>query len=264
MNISISRIRLFKSCRRAYELRYMEGVVPVNVSDALETGKSYHEKLEELYTTGEFDDSDMSKASAMAKAYEKYIYPQVAIKAVEQWFNCKLTQKHTIIGRVDGIADGALIEHKTTSADLDAFEYDLEWDEQIPCYMLAYRTRNVICTVVKKPTIRQKKDETDEQFYQRMVAWYDEDTYSKIRYIIVSRTKDYLMQFRKELIQMCNEIERAEIKKCFYKNPAYCHRWNTLCEYAQICNDYDPDETYVNFERSKMNGNHKAESEKQW
>lgn len=253
MKASISKIRMFKSCRRAYELRYVEGLVPVEVSDALETGRSYHSKIEELYKNGSFDDSDLSKASAMAKAYEKYIYPQFKIKAVEEPFEFKVCPEHTIVGRVDGIADGeVLVEHKTTSNDLDAYEFDLEWDEQIPCYMLAYGISTMIYTIVKKPTIRLKKNETEEEFYQRMVEWYDEDTYSKIRLITVTRTEDELIEFRKHLLMMCDEMERAESTGRLYKNPAYCHHWNTLCEYAQICNGYDPNETYINFERSKQ------------
>lgn len=252
MKASISKIRLFKSCRRAYELRYVEGLAPVQVSDALETGRSYHGKLEDLYKNGSFDDSDLSKASAMAKAYEKYIYPQFKIKTVEEPFEFKVCPEHTIVGRVDGIAEGmALVEHKTTSNDLDGYEFDLEWDEQIPCYMLAYEINTMIYTIVKKPTIRQKKNESDEEFYQRMVEWYDEDTHSKIRLVTVIRTHDELMEFRKHLIMMCDEMERAEASGRLYRNPAYCHHWNTLCEYAQICNNYDPNETYINFERSK-------------
>ena len=252
MKASISKIRLFKSCRRAYELRYVEGLAPVEVSDALETGRSYHGKLEDLYRDGSFDDSDLSKASAMAKAYEKYIYPKFKIEAVEEPFEFKVCPEHTIVGRVDGIADGEiLVEHKTTSNDLDGYEFDLEWDEQIPCYMLAYGIKTMIYTLVKKPTIRQKKNESDEEFYQRMVEWYDDDTYSKIRFITVTRTAEELAEFRKHLIMMCDEMERAEASGRLYRNSAYCHHWNTLCEYAQICNNYDPNETYINFERSK-------------
>ena len=250
MKASISKIRLFKSCRRAYELRYVEGLAPVEVSDALETGRSYHGKLEDLYKNGSFDDSDLGKASAMAKAYEKYIYPQFKIKAVEEPFEFKVCPEHTIVGRVDGIAEGmALVEHKTTSNDLDGYEFDFEWDEQIPCYMLAYGINTMIYTLVKKPTIRQKKNESDEEFYQRMVEWYDEDTHSKIRLVTVIRTHDELMEFRKHLIMMCDEMEIAEASGRLYKNPAYCHHWNSLCEYAQICNNYDPEEVYANFER---------------
>lgn len=252
MEASISRIRLFKSCRRAYELKYVEGLVPVETTDALETGTSYHGKLEDLYRDGSFDDSDMSKASVMAKAYEKYIYPKFEVKAVEEPFEYKACPEHTIVGRVDGVADGALVEHKTTSKDLDGYEFDLEWDEQILCYMLAYGVNTMIYTIVKKPTIRQKKNESDEEFYQRMIEWYDEDTYSKIRSITVTRTAEELTEFRKHLIMMCDEMERAEASGRLYKNPAYCHHWNTLCQYAQICNSYDSEETYVNFERREI------------
>lgn len=255
MKASISKIRLFKSCRRAYELRYVEGLAPVEVSDALETGRSYHSKLEDLYRDGDFDDSDMSKASAMARAYDKYIYPIFKMETVEEPFEFKVCPEHTIVGRVDGISDGkVLVEHKTTSSDLDGYEFDLEWDEQIPCYMLAYGTNSMIYTIVKKPTIRQKKNESDEEFYQRMVEWYDEDTHSKIRCFTIVRTADELMQFRVELVRMCDEMERAEASGMLYRNPAYCHHWNTLCEYAQICNNYDPNETYINFERREPNG----------
>ena len=42
--------------------------------------------------------------------------------------------------------------------------------------MLLTGMRKVWYTVCRKPTIRQKKNETDEEFFGRMVAWYDEDT----------------------------------------------------------------------------------------
>lgn len=262
MKASISRVRLFKSCRRAYEFRYVEGLEPIETADALETGKSYHSKLEELYKTGMFDDSDLSKASAMAKAYEKYIYPYVKVKDVEQPFEFNLCPEHSLIGVVDGIAeDGSIVEHKTTSADLDGYEFDLEWDEQIPCYMLAHGVNRMIYTIVKKPTIRIKKNETQEEFYQRMIDWYATDTEQKIRHLPVTRTDEQLEEFRKNMLRMCDEMERAEASGLLYKNPAYCHHWNRLCEYAQICNSYDPNEVYVNYERSNRHGNHKTESE---
>lgn len=255
MRVSISRVRLFKSCRRAYELKYIEGLEPVETASALETGKSYHSKIEELYKTGSFDDSDFSKTSAMAKAYEMYVYPKFKVRAVEEWFTYGLPNGHSVVGRVDGVAEnGYLVEHKTTSSNLDEYEYSLEWDEQIPCYMLAYGTNRMMYTIIQKPTIRQKKSESDEEFYQRMVDWYAEDTDSKIRCIEVARSDEFLEEFRDSLTQMCDEMERAETKGIFYKNPAYCHHWNRLCEYAQICNNYDRDMEYVNFER-RGNGN---------
>lgn len=267
MRVSISKARLFKSCRRAYELRYIEGLVPVTASEALETGRSYHSWIEELYQNGCLKETDYSKAAAMAKAYEKYVYPQFEVKAVEEWFEYDLCPEHQLVGRVDGIANNdTLVEHKTTSADLASYEYDLEWDEQMLSYMLAYGVNKMIYTVIRKPTIRQKKSEADEEFYQRMIDWYAEDTDDKIRCMLITRTDEELAQFKKDLIRLCDEMERAEAMDILYKNPAYCHRWNTLCEFAQICNHYDPDEEYINFTKVRKKENHadnETESE-QW
>lgn len=253
MKVSISKVRLFKSCRRAYELKYIEGLEPITSSPALELGRSYHDKIEELYKTGTIDTSDYSQASAMAKAYELYIYPRFKVKAVEEWFEYKLDGVHSIIGRVDGITEsGCLVEHKTTSMNLIDYECDLEWDEQILCYMLAYGVNDMVYTMIKKPTIRLRKGETEEQFFRRMVDWYAEDTSSKIKLINIFRTDKELEEFKTEMVKMCNEMEFAEETGHLYRNPAYCRRWNTLCEYAQVCKHYDPNEPYVNFERRKV------------
>jgi len=255
MKISISKVRLFKCCRRAYELKYVEGLIPVETPEALETGRSYHEKIEELYKKGSFDDSDYSKASAMAKAYEKNIYCKFPMRNVEEWFEYKLNSKHTLVGRVDGIAyaypNEVLVEHKTTSQDIESYEFDLVGDEQILCYMMAYGVRDMIYTIVKKPTIRQKKSEIDEEFYNRMLEWYETDTETKVKMIPIERSEKELSEYKDQLIKLCDEMERAEETNTLYRNPAYCYHWNKLCEYAQICNTYDKNETYINFERKK-------------
>lgn len=250
MEASISKIRLFKSCRRAYELKYVYDVIPIRTAEPLEIGRTYHGKIEALYTTGILDISDMSKESAMAEAYRKYIYPDVKVKAVEQWFAMKLGE-HIIRGKVDGIADdGSLIEHKTTSSSsIEEYEFNLQWDEQILCYMLAENTRHMHYTVIKKPTIRLRKGESDEEFFRRMLEWYDIDTENKIRVLDIWRTDDEVHDFETELIEICSEMEEAEAKGRLYRNPAYCHYWNRMCEYAPICMSYDPNNKYVGFER---------------
>lgn len=244
MPYSISRINLFKSCRRAYQLKYIEGLRPVETADALEIGKNYHEKLETLYKTGELDTSDLSKESAMAAAYKKYIYPQLDVVSVEEWTDLVLDDE-TIIGRPDGMtASGKLIEHKTTSMDPLEFEYDLQWNEQILLYMVMTHTRDAYFTVCRKPTIRLKKNETEEDFFNRMVVWYDEDTDSKIKIIHVNRTDQEVDEFVWGLREMIGEMKRC---KYFYRNTSYCKHWGRRCEYASVCMHYDPNQEYVEF-----------------
>lgn len=244
--LSATRIKLFKACRRAYELKYIEGLEPVTTADSLKIGATYHAKLEQLYKEGDFD-QDFSRESAMATAYKKYIYPKFAVKASEEWQRYKLQNGEVMLGRVDGIAtDGNLVEHKTTSLSPDEYEYNLQWDEQILTYMLMTGARNVWYTICRKPTIRQKKNETEEEFYDRMVAWYDEDTDSKLAVYLLNRTDADVEEYRQSLEKIATEIAHCDD---FYRNTCHCNAWGRRCEYASVCLHYDPEQEYVEFVR---------------
>lgn len=250
MKLSVSRIKLFKACRRAYQLKYIYGLEPVQKAEALAVGESYHEKLEQLYETGEVDISDFSKESAMALAYKKYVYPFFKVKAVEKWEKIDLPDGNIMIGRVDGISDdGKLVEHKTTSISPLEYQYNLQWDEQISAYMLMTGMRSIYYTVCVKPTIRQKKNESDEEFFWRMVEWYDEDSINKIAFFEVSRTDEEISQYKTELQDMSYEITNAMALNRFYKNTSYCKCWGRDCEYKSVCLNYDPSLEYVEFTR---------------
>lgn len=242
--ISVSRIKLFKACRRAYQFRYLEGLKPVEQAESLKTGTNYHELLEGLYKTGELSGLGLDKESAMAVAYERYIYPKFSVTASEEWF-----EKDGFIGRVDGVAeDGRLVEHKTASGDIgEEYEFNLQWDEQILMYMYLTGARSMWYTVCRKPTIRQKKNESEEEFFERMVRWYDEDTESKIRVFEVSRTDEEVEQYARELREIAEEMRTTHN---LYRNPCYCNHWGRRCEYSPICLNYDPTEEYVGFRRN--------------
>jgi len=250
MKLSISRIKLFKACRRAYELKYLEGLEPVAVPESLQTGLSYHARIERLYKTGRVDTSDFSKESAMAVAYMKYIYPKFRVKIVEGWLSMELESGDELIGRMDGMAeDGHLVEHKITSGDItEEYEYNLQWDEQMLAYMLMSGSRKIWYTVCRKPTIRQKGGESDEDFFRRMVRWYDEDTDSKIRVMLISRTDEEVNRFKRELEQISSEMSKAYEDNVFYRNTCHCKCWGRQCEYASVClNDRNAD--YIEFTR---------------
>ena len=251
MRASISRIKLFKACRRAYYFKYVENLQPVQRADALEIGSNYHEMIEKLYR-GEEPEPTFTKEGAMFEAYKRYLYPKLPqMRVVEEWYE-KEIGAHELIGKIDGLTeDGVIVEHKTTSADtLDEYEYRLQWDEQTPAYMSLTGARKALYAVVKKPTIRQKKAETDEEFYRRMVEWYDEDTDEKIRLFEATRTDGEIERFEEGFGLICGLMEEAPV---LYGNALHCNCWNRPCEYMQICLNYDPDENYVEFERRVEN-----------
>lgn len=254
MRLSISRIKAFKSCRRLYELKYIEGLTPAVKPEALETGSNYHKLLEEL-NNGNLEalvEDDYSKEMAMAQAYYKYIYPKFHVVEAEKWLEYDLGSGDTLVGIADAIADdGHIVEHKTTGSEItEQYEYNLLWDEQILAYMLMTGKRKVWYTVCRKPTIRIKKDETEQEFYKRMVAWYDEDTDSKIRLLEIERTDEEVEEFKNQLHDIWLEMkyaEAAELRNPYYRNTCHCNMWGRRCEYSSICMHYDPNQQYVEF-----------------
>lgn len=254
MKVSISKVKLFKACRRAYWLKYVQGLEPVQRADALETGLTYHELIETIYKDGVPEvDEQYTKEQAMAVAYWKYIYPQFAMRVVEEWIEYPLNADDVLIGRLDGIADdGRLVEHKTTGSPIgEDYEYSLQWDEQILAYMLATGARQMWYTICRKPTIRQKKDETQEEFFQRMIDWYDEDTDSKIRLLQIIRTDEEVEQFRESLLATVWEMKHLQDEKYYYCNAQHCMTWGRRCEYSSVCLAYDPKQDYIEFTKGE-------------
>ena len=252
MRLSISKIKMFKACRQMYRLKYVEMLEPIQKAEALETGSNYHKLLETLNTTGKIE-SEYTKEIAMATAYKKYIYPKFKVSEAEKWLEYDLGNGDKFVGIEDGIADdGHIVEHKTTSQEItEQYEYNLLWDEQILAYMLLTGMRKVWYTVCRKPTIRQKKNETDEEFFGRMVAWYDEDTESKIRLLEIERTDNEVEEFRQSLEEIRATIQEAEMNKNFYKNTCHCNVWGRRCEYSSICLNYQPNAEYIDFYRKE-------------
>ena len=251
LRASISRIKAFKACRREWYFKYHEHLVPIQMPDALATGRAYHERLEAL-ENGDPLGPDFTKESAMAAAYEKYIFPKFKVIAAEAELERHIGN-HILHGIVDGLSeDGFIVEHKTTSRDISEggeYEYNLLWDEQVLAYMALTGRLKVYYTVCRKPTIRQKRDESDEDFYNRMVAWYDEDTDQKIRVFVVERTDEEVDQFERDFVDICDEMEQAEHSERYYRNTCHCMQYGRRCEYASVCLHYDPAQDYVEFQK---------------
>ena len=247
MKISISKLKLFKACRRAYFFKYVEGLEPVQTFEALETGKTYHKMIEMFYNNEEVD-LDYSKESAMFAAYLKYISPKFKVAQAEQYFEYFLDTGDVLNGIIDGISDdGHIVEHKTTSQEItEQYEYNLLWDEQLLAYMLATGKRKAYYTICRKPTIRQKQTETEEEFFNRMVEWYDVDTDKKIKLLYIDRTDAEVEQFKRDLQDMCDEIQSTQN---LYRNCGWCNVWGRRCEYSSICLHYDPQQQYIEFKK---------------
>lgn len=259
MEISVSQLKMYKACRRSWWLKYHEGLEPVAKSDALTIGTNYHDLVDRLYKGEDVDLTEPTKETAMARAYAKYIKGNVPCEVTEEWISKEIANNIEIIGRIDGrTPGGVVVEHKTTSRDLafgGEYEYALQWDEQVFAYMYITGTREMIYTVVKKPTIRQKKTETDQDFFDRMCEWYDEDTEGKIRTFCVKHTDAEVEEWARETLATIVHMRSNEV--C-YKNTLHCTQFGISCPYRSICLHYDPEQQYMEYTRRETNGNYKA------
>jgi len=248
MRVSNNSVQTFKRCRRMWELTYKYNLKPVSIAPALETGLTYHDKVESIVKTGDFKRDCDPKTNAMALAFQKYIYPKLRERFdPEVWFEYKTRGGNTVVGRYDGVGETFILEHKTTSGKVDgAYWTALELDEQVLTYMMTSGKRKCFYTVCQRPTIRMSKNETVEDFQERCVRWFDTDTDSKIGYQVLTHAPEEIHMFEAELDKMCQEIEHCDN---FYRNTNHCMRWGRPCEFMPICRHYDPSKTYIGFER---------------
>ena len=241
--ITASMISSFKKCPRRYELEYIHDLRAVGTSDALLTGTNYHANVEKILAHEKYDHSDL--AGKMAEAFEKYIDWQSWDAKPEQEFRVRLARGIYLKGRLDAItADGLPVEHKTTG-QFDLFKYinHLAYDDQIAIYMLATGATRAHYTVIQKPSIRLKQNETEEEYLDRVAEWY---TPEHITCVDVVRTPAELEAKREEIIYIAKQIQKT---KKFWCNPNTCAL--ASCAYDSICLNYVPEMQILGFEKKE-------------
>lgn len=248
MELTASMVKCFKQCPRRYELEYVYDLKPRTPASYLSLGTEYHAKVEAILKGEEWSEDGV--AGAMANAFNAYIpWPQWDIEGVEMEFKVPIAPGVCIKGKMDAeLTDGTPVEHKTFGGgDWDRYVNHLAWDDQVSLYLLAQDSRRVIYTVCKKPTIRPKKDETQEQYEERCWHWYDPDEggADKMRVFEVTRTRDDLKAFAEELLSLARVIKRG----FFYRNPQACAL--VACPFESICLSYRGEIVPVNFEKKE-------------
>lgn len=132
------------------------------------------------------------------------------------------------------------MEYKTASQINKGYFDRVSLDEQITLYMYAYREKfgvkpeGVIYRVLKKPTIRQTKKESLEQFCNRLEQDYVDrpDFYFfEQKYY---RSENDLKQFEKELWAFTQQYLYEKRNDINCKNASRCLDFGQ-CEYMPIC-----------------------------
>lgn len=266
--LTFSRIKARKNCPMAEHIRYDLELVPRNKKKSLGLGSAVHLGLETDdidkavgYFDGVFPDSqeeanelEVQRATvrAMLTGYFARFGKWGEETIRELSFDIPIRNPKTgavsrsfrLQGKIDAITviDGKtwLVEYKTASQINKGYFDRVSLDEQITLYMYAYREKfgvkpeGVIYRVLKKPTIRQTKKESLEQFCNRLEQDYVDrpDFYFfEQKYY---RSENDLKQFEKELWAFTQQYLYEKRNDINCKNASRCLDFGQ-CEYMPIC-----------------------------
>lgn len=231
--LTSSQVRAYKSCRRLFQLQYIDCLKPIGEYEPYAMGRNYHFKISQIIKTGEYEKTH-DKTDAMAEAFRNFILPKINCDKAEVEFKTRLSQGIYLRGKADGISkDNIIIEHKTAyGAAGEDFEEKLKIDDQIMIYMIGIGSNELLYTLCQKPTIKLRQNEEYEDYLKRCYEWYDE---SKTAVYKISKTDKELDDKKAELIQIAKEIRRG---KHWHRNPYNCKVLS--CVYDKICENYNP------------------------
>jgi hypothetical protein len=193
-------------------LRHEVGLQPLQKSDALRfgsgwarameakrNGATYDTALEAAFLGTELDELQCATLAGLLAAY----YETQKTTVVKQWFaeiefRVPIDGSRTFesAGKMDALAeltDGrlALVEDKTTAESVepgsDFYTY-LSFNNQLFCYVEAARAKGwnvetIIYNVTRKPSIRQKQNETIDDYSKRL----REDAITRPEFYFASR-----------------------------------------------------------------------------
>ena len=174
---------------------------------------------------------------------------------VESWFELEVDDETELVGKIDMLVkigkEYWLVEHKTASRLDKGYIDRLPVDTQITAYAIGAKSRfnkpiaGIIYNVVKKPSIRQRKNEEKHEYANRIVQDYmDRPEFYFFREQLYRDVKQE-DEYKDEVRAIGDDIHDAmdtitkknngkEIPTQFYRNTAACTRFWT-CTFLPIC-----------------------------
>lgn len=150
-------------------------------------------------------------------------------------------------GKVDVLAlnkDTAgmtLFEHKTVASIAPGYLARLPLDTQILGYkwladklITGIKVRRLVYNVMRKSALRQRKNETREEFLVRVRDDYTENPDSYFYREILSPKAEDVKRFHAELVALTAEIGRCMDTGFFYQNTLFCDFMGT-CPFLPLC-----------------------------
>ncbi len=251
--ISYSSIERFRDCAYKYYLSKIANCLPVKTSTALNVGKMFHKAHEQPslfdaitmlnaeYQAATTDNiNSVLLVDTMISSTYKHLKP-LGCTERELELTVKIPGKRgfNYFGIIDGILkDGRTYEIKTTSNTVDKEAEIQRHSIQNPLYwVLSGINEGTVVDIIKKPTVRQKKNETIDEYFDRCTEQYDSEPDRFFKRIelpyeeIKHKAAVSYLQTAIDDIRACinrNDFPRRYGHAC--KTP-----WGNFCDYQSLC-----------------------------
>jgi len=262
--MSASKIRCFKECRRKYYFRYIESIEPITKALPLALGKAVHTGLEILDGGGTMEQAEAAinlqyedwpeedtgmipvHALAIVAGYHEYVKPDWKIIDLESRFEVSCGKGRRLIGYFDGIIERNghtyILERKTARTVDEKYLHNLLWDEQASIYAyaaseLGLNIKGILYDIIQKASIRQKQNETEEEFIERLREWYKAP--SRYTRHLVTRNRNQIESLADDIRDVALDITVTEREQRWYRNPAACQIYG--CAFRSICLEDTPE-----------------------
>ena len=253
--LSASGLSMFRNCPKSFEYKYIQGIKRVDQieTEQLTIGKVFHSILEGEPLEAELEPKlQMSIEASADFVKNKYVIEALGSTLAEvdgdttKEFELK---QDGFIGFIDLVIrqpDGDILVDYKYVASLDyADAYRISDQTKLYPYLYQKQTgrkvQKFIYLCVVKPTIRLKREETQEQYFERVKEWYTEWN-SKIAEVCIDRAE--LDDLEAELKQDLHFIKHMRDNEMFYRNNGACNKYNTKCPYYPICYNEENWEIY--------------------
>ena len=291
-----SEMQAFKNCRYKWHWRYRERLVPTEKITPLEFGSAVHEGLEFWFRYGKAQDAvtigverakkgglDLEDQIKVQACLERYfeVYPEEEFEVVdvEKEFVVPLVNPNTLFtshsfklsGKVDGLVTIGdewnkrwyILEHKTAADISEAYKRRILIDTQIAIYATAigqelFQTiHGAIYDVIKKPAIRMKQGETEEEFEARKAELLKKSKTGKttakrqeaetpeafLQRCREALTSDCFQRFvvelsQKDQLKILDEtwkVAQDMMHPTIYRNTDVCTQKGRECPYLELC-----------------------------
>lgn len=225
---SFSQYGCFVTCRKQFYWKYVRRLSSKTKSKALAIGTAFHRGVSNTGETEEERAGMWYQIGQLARAHWNVTGPVEVDKTfyVHDGLDVQFI--------ADGIEDGYLIEYKTTSdaSAENCTAHSLSLQLRLGCALFGLRGTKL--RLVKKPLIRLKKAETEEEFAQRYFNLFRDEPQNHFLEIELPANTDGAVR---EFIAVHQEMVQCEKSGTWPMAVPHICKGKMTCEYMPLCAD---------------------------